>query len=154
MRLTEFLSPDRIKVPLVGKTKEDVVRELLDLIPMSDPETRDRVFRAVLDREKFMTTGIGNGIAIPHGILKEGIALMGALGVTRDPVDFQAIDGKPVRLVFLLVSDETHLGRNMKALARIVRLLHREAFRKELTACTTPADMWGVIETEEARHKI
>jgi mannitol/fructose-specific phosphotransferase system IIA component (Ntr-type) len=154
MRLTEFLSPDRIQVPLVGKTKEDVVRELLALIPLPDEETRDRVFQAVVEREKLMTTGIGNGIAIPHGILKEGMALTGALGVTCDPVDFKAIDGEPVRLVFLLVSDENHPGRNMKALARIARLLHREAFREALMNCGAAADTWRVIEEEEARHKI
>jgi mannitol/fructose-specific phosphotransferase system IIA component (Ntr-type) len=154
MRLTEFLAPDRIKVPLQGKTKEDVVRELLALIPLPDEATRDRVFQAVLEREKLMTTGIGNAIALPHGILKEGMELTGALGVSCDPVDFQAIDGKPVRLVFLLVSDEQHPGRNMKALARIARLLHREAFRKALMECGAPDETWRVIEEEEAKHRI
>ncbi|MHC4780322.1 MAG: PTS sugar transporter subunit IIA [Planctomycetota bacterium] len=154
MRLTEFLSPERVKVPLAGKTKEEVIRELLDLFSLPSPEAREDLFRAVMEREALMSTGIGNGIAIPHGILEGGQELQGALGVTCDPVDFQAIDGKPVRLVFLLISDETRPGRNMKALARIARLLHREEFRSNLSACGAAEDTWKVIEEEEAKHKI
>jgi mannitol/fructose-specific phosphotransferase system IIA component (Ntr-type) len=152
--MTEFLSPSHIRVPLQGATKEEVVRELLALIPMADEATRDEVFQAVMNREALMSTGIGNGIAIPHGIVPLSVGLTAALGISARPLDFAAIDGKPVNLVFLLVGEESNPGKNVKALARIARLLHREAFREALAGASSPEAAMGIIEEEEARHRI
>jgi PTS system nitrogen regulatory IIA component len=154
MRLTDFLSTDRIRVPLSGTAREGVVRELLALLPLPDEATRETVFQAILEREELMSTGIGNGIAIPHGIVPVRLELTGALGISPDPVDFSAIDGRPVHLIFLLAADEETPGRNLKALARIARLLHRDAFRKALMESGTAGEAMQTIQDEEARHKI
>ncbi len=154
MRLTDVLDPSRIRVPLEGRSKTDVFRELLDLVPLPDAETRDAVLKAVVERENTMSTGIGSGIALPHGIVDRRVPFSGVLGIADAPLPWEASDGQPVSLVFLLVADRNEPGTHIKALARITRLLHREAFRKALMDCRTPEDALRVIRDEEARHKI
>jgi mannitol/fructose-specific phosphotransferase system IIA component (Ntr-type) len=154
MRLTDFLSAERIKAPLEGTNKDEVLKELIQLLPLPDQHHQQQVLKAVQEREQLMSTGIGNGIAIPHGIATVNIKLMAALGIPAQPIDFQAVDGQPVKLIFLVVADENHRGANIRALARISRLLHREDFRLALTKCTSPEEAMKVIREEEARHKI
>jgi len=154
MRMTEFLALSQIRVPLEGRSKEEVIEELLDLVPLPGKEDRDKVYRAVMEREKLMSTGIGNGIAIPHGIVPLRIQLTAALGIAPAPIDFNAIDGQPVRLVFLLVGDEADPGKDIRALARIARLLHREEFRRSLMEARSPEEAMKTIEEEEKRHRI
>lgn len=154
MRLTDLITLERVRVPLEGTSKDAVIRALLDLVPLGDDKIRAATWRAIQNREMLMSTGIGNGIAIPHGMVPYPIDIVGALGVTAEPVEFEAVDGRPVRLVFLLVGDENDPGKDIKALARIARLLHREEFRHALLTATSPEEAMGAIEQEEARHKI
>jgi mannitol/fructose-specific phosphotransferase system IIA component (Ntr-type) len=155
MRLTEFLSTTVIKVPLNATTKSEVVRELVELICREDGEpTTDLVFRSVMERESLMSSGIGEGIALPHGFSPSSLTFAAALGIPSRPLEFDAIDGRPVTLVFLVVSDEAHTNTKLKALARISRLLHRQQFREALAASSSADDAMRVIIDEEARHRI
>jgi mannitol/fructose-specific phosphotransferase system IIA component (Ntr-type) len=155
MRLTDFFSPQVIKVPLDGSTKDQVVKELVTLIfPDATDTEKDTVWRSVMEREREMSSGIGQGIALPHGLSNGMADFAAALGIPSRPIEFAAIDGLPVNLVFLVLSDEKHTTTKLKALARISRLLHREEFRTALAASDTPAAAMQVITDEESRHKI
>jgi mannitol/fructose-specific phosphotransferase system IIA component (Ntr-type) len=155
MRLTDFLSKPVVKVPLEGETKPEVVKELVALVcAEAGVPADDAVVRSVMERERMMSSGIGQGIALPHGSSPSPLGFGAALGVPAQPLDFDAIDGRPVNLVFLVVSDEDHTNTKLKALARISRLLHREEFREALASCSSADDAMRVIVDEEARHRI
>ncbi len=109
------------------------------------------VLRAVRDREEVLSTGIGNGVAIPHGKSESVASLVLAAGVTARPVDFEALDGEPVSLLFLLVGPGAAAGDHVKALSRISRLLRRDAFRRRLCTAADAAAFYSVIaEAEES----
>jgi mannitol/fructose-specific phosphotransferase system IIA component (Ntr-type) len=155
MRLTEFLSTPVIKVPLEGETKQEIVRELVALVCRDlDSSSVELVVSSVMERERMMSSGIGQGIALPHGFTPSSLSFAAALGISSRPVEFDAIDGRPVTLVFLVVSDEAHTNTKLKALARISRLLHRQEFREALATATTADEAMQVIVDEEARHRI
>ena len=123
MLLSELLSADRVRVPLGSRTKDDLLRELVELaIPNSDSEARASVLGAVRERERELSTGIGAGVAIPHGKTTCVDELVMSAGVAPVPVDFDALDGQPVQLFFLLVGPESASGAHIRALARISRL--------------------------------
>lgn len=150
MLLTELLSPDRVKVPLGGRTKDAVLRELVDLIasthPGSDP---DAILESVRAREQVLSTGIGAGIAIPHAKTPIADELVLAAGVAPHDVDFDALDGKPVRLFFLLVGPESASGAHVKALSRISRLLRRDNLREALLSAASVEDFMRVVHASE-----
>jgi fructose PTS system EIIBC or EIIC component len=116
--LTDLLTPERIKIPLEARTKDELLRELVSVITHADRiDDADDVLRAVRDREAVLSTGIGNGVAIPHGKSSAVPELRMAAGCTAEPVDFDALDGNPVRLFFLLAGPETAAGPHIKALS-------------------------------------
>lgn len=136
--LSDLLTLERVKVPLVSRSKDDVLRELVHLaIPSASPAALESVVTAVLEREKLLSTGIGSGIAIPHGrtSLVESVIL--TAGVAPQPIDFDALDGQPVSLFFLLLGPETAAGAHVRALGRISRILRHEAVRDDLNRATT-----------------
>ena len=150
MTLLDILSADSTLVDLKGETKEDIIAELVDTLAVGDAiSDRDKVLQAVLEREKIMSTGIGDGIAIPHGKSDAVEKLVAALGTQRRGVDFEALDGEPAYVFFLLVSPANVSGPHIKALARISRLLKNDDFKKTLIAAETAAEIIEIIETEE-----
>ena len=150
MTLLDILSADSTLVGLKGETKEDIIAELVDTLAVGDAiSDRDKVLQAVLEREKIMSTGIGDGIAIPHGKSDAVEKLVAALGTQRRGVDFEALDGEPAYVFFLLVSPANVSGPHIKALARISRLLKNDDFKKKLIAAETAAEIIEIIETEE-----
>ena len=150
MTLLDILSADSTLVDLKGETKEDIIAELVDTLAVGDAiSDRDKVLQAVLEREKIMSTGIGDGIAIPHGKSDAVEKLVAALGTQRRGVDFEALDGEPAYVFFLLVSPANVSGPHIKALARISRLLKNDDFKKMLIAAETAAEIIEIIETEE-----
>ena len=150
MTLLDILSADSTLVDLKGETKEDIIAELVDTLAVGDAiSDRDKVLQAVLEREKIMSTGIGDGIAIPHGKSDAVEKLVAALGTQRRGVDFEALDGEPAYVFFLLVSPANVSGPHIKALARISRLLKNDDFKKMLIAAETAAEIIEIIESEE-----
>ena len=150
MTLLDILSADSTLVDLKGETKEDIIAELVDTLAVGDAiSDRDKVLQAVLEREKIMSTGIGDGIAIPHGKSDAVEKLVAALDTQRRGVDFEALDGEPAYVFFLLVSPANVSGPHIKALARISRLLKNDDFKKKLIAAETAAEIIEIIETEE-----
>jgi mannitol/fructose-specific phosphotransferase system IIA component (Ntr-type) len=148
--LTDLLTVDRIKIPLTSRTKEDVLRELVDVIADGETEARADVLRAVREREAVLSTGIGNGVAIPHGKSPSVPDLRMAAGTAEQPVDFDALDGQPVTLVFLLVGPESAAGPHIKALSRIARLIRNDDVRQRLLSAHTPDEFLRALT--EAEH--
>lgn len=153
MTLMEILSGKSIIVGLKGQSKQEILEELVDALEVGDKITdREKVLEAVFQREEIMSTGIGHGIAIPHG--KSGYVkeLGGVLGIKNEGVEFDSLDGQPTFIFFLLVSPMDVSGPHIKALARISRLLKGEDFRKELIACPDNETAIRTLEEEESKH--
>ena len=151
MRLTEILKPQNIKVPLASKAKADAIGELVTLLSANGEVTDARkVLDAVLEREATRTTGIGNGLAIPHGKCTGTDHLVMAIGRPATPIDFQAIDGRPVTLIWLLTSPPDKTGPHIHALARISRLMTIDKFRQALNAAKTSQDVFDIVVKQEA----
>ena len=153
MRLTEILTDTRIDLDLKAEDKDQIIERLVDLV-VADGAARDReaVLKAVRAREQLMSTGVGNGVAIPHGKTNTVESLVAAFGRCTDPVAYEALDGQPVSLVFLLVGPEEAAGPHIKALSRISRLLSYEEFRVRLTNARTAGEVLTAIADEEKQY--
>ena len=150
MRLTEILKPTNIKVPLQAKVKNEAIAELVNMLAangeVTDPK---KVLDSVLDREATRTTGIGNGLAIPHGKTNGVKDLVMAIGKPATPIDFQSIDGRPVTIICLLSSPPDKTGAHIHALARISRLMTIDRFRQALTNAKTSQEIFDAIVQQE-----
>ncbi|MBK7498877.1 MAG: PTS sugar transporter subunit IIA [Ignavibacteriales bacterium] len=134
MKVSELLKPEFVIPELKGETKEDIINELIDLFK-NDPRIEDieKVRSSVLDREKVMSTGVGKGFAIPHGKTNAVKEIVGAFGKIKEGIDYDALDGNPVHLVFLLVGKDNLISTHIKLLSRISRLMNKDDFRHRLT---------------------
>jgi fructose-specific phosphotransferase system IIA component len=150
MRLSELLKPANIKLGLAAKTKTEAIAELVGLLAANHELTdAKKVLDAVLERESTRTTGIGNGLAIPHGKCSGTTQLIMAVGKAANPIDFQAIDGRPVTWIWLLTSPPDKTGPHIHALARISRLMTIDSFRQTLATAKTPQDVFDIIQKQE-----
>lgn len=151
MHLTELLTPERIKIPLVSTSKDEILGELVEVIGQSTSSRNlDEILRAVREREEVLSTGIGSGVAIPHGKSPAIAELALVAGVQPEGIDFEALDGRPVSLFFLLVGPDAAAGQHVKALSRISRLLRRDAFRIRLMEATSSTEFYSIIAEAEA----
>jgi nitrogen PTS system EIIA component len=149
--LSDLLSAERVRVPLRSQSKDDVLRELVQLaMPQAEPAALDRTLNAVRDREALLSTGIGSGVAIPHGRTDQVDSLIVAAGVTATAIDFSALDGKPVSLFFLLLGPDSAAGAHVRALGRISRIVRHESMRGELTSAATREDFLQRLMGAEA----
>ena len=150
MVLTQILQLRCIKVPLEGKDKTSVISELIDLLDAAglllDKEVASE---AVFMREQTRSTGIGAGIAIPHGKCRGVRELVMALGIAHEPIDFESVDGKPVTIVILLVSPIDQTGPHIQALAKISRLMLDEQFRQTLANARTADEVYQLLSAKE-----
>lgn len=150
--LVNILFKETIITQLKNNEKNAVIEELVDRLKETDKiSNRENVLQAILDREAVMSTGVGDGVAIPHGKCDSAKDLVAALGITDTPLDFESIDHKPVQLVWLLVGPPGKTGPHLKALSRISRLMHNGQFRENVLAASTPADVLECIREEEAK---
>ena len=150
MLLTDLLTIDRIKIPLNAGTKDDVLRELVQVIGSHGVDEPDEVLRAVREREAVLSTGIGNGVAIPHGKSSQVPDLVMAAGRTAAPVEFDSLDGQPVQLLFMLIGPETAAGPHIKALSRISRLIRQDHVRQTLVNAKTAEEFYKALKEAEA----
>ncbi|MFN8652924.1 MAG: PTS sugar transporter subunit IIA [Gemmatimonadales bacterium] len=149
--LTELLTPDRIRVPIRASDKPGVLRELTHLLAERAQVDPAPLLSAVLEREAVLSTGIGHGIAIPHAKVAAVSDLSLVCGSHPGGVDFEALDGAPVRLFFLLIGPESAAGQHVKALSRIARLVRRESVREALMRAATPAEFNQLLVEAEER---
>ena len=150
MTLTKILQPACVKVPLEGKDKKSAITELVDLLDANGLLLdKNVVLEAVLVREQTRSTGIGTGIAIPHGKCSAVKELVMAIGITAEPVDFASIDGKPVTIIILLVSPANQTGPHIQALARISKLMLDEQFKQGLEKATSAEQAYELLSNKE-----
>ncbi|MEN6338297.1 MAG: PTS sugar transporter subunit IIA [Phycisphaerales bacterium] len=152
MILTQILQPTCVKVPLTGKDKDAVITELVNLLDENKLiQNRQVVLDAVFTREQTRSTGIGSGIAIPHGKCNAVRELVMALGVAESPIDFDSVDGKPVSIVILLVSPQDQTGPHIQALARISRLMLDEDFKSALEKAPSSEAAYKLLSERESK---
>ncbi len=150
MRLSEILKPQNIKIGIESSAKADAIAELVNLLE-ANGEIVDgkKVLESVLDREATRTTGIGNGLAIPHGKSPGTPKLSMAIGKPAAPIDFQSIDGRPVTIIWLLTSPPDQAGVHIKALAAISRLMTSDKFRFAMNNAKTAEEMYDIVLKQE-----
>ncbi|HDS85130.1 MAG TPA: PTS sugar transporter subunit IIA [Phycisphaerales bacterium] len=152
MILTQILQPSCIKAPLESKEKDAAIEELINVLSdaglLSD---RTEALEAVMAREMTRSTGIGSGIAIPHGKCAAAKELVMAIGIAADPIEFESIDNKPVQIIVLLVSPPDQTGPHIQALARISRLLLDAQFKAQLEKASSPEEVYSLISTKETQ---
>lgn len=152
MRILDIVPPGAVVDGLRAETKEGVLRELSEAVCRRVPAlSSDRLTAILMEREGLGSTGIGEGVAIPHGKVPGIDRLVAAFGRSREGVQFASLDGKPARLFFLILAPENSAGMHLKALARISRLLKDERFRGRLLAAEDAEGLSRVFREEDER---
>jgi mannitol/fructose-specific phosphotransferase system IIA component (Ntr-type) len=152
MRLVDLISEDVIRPTLSAATRDEVIDELIDSLVESGalrPEARQQVARAVHQREASHTTGLGSGVAVPHGVSDAVDRVTGALGIHRGGVDFSSVDGAPVHLVILLVVPPNMFQAHIRTLAGVARVLNDPGLRRQLMAATNPKTVMAILAERE-----
>ena len=150
MNLTDLLTKERIISDLECRDKASVLRELVSVL--ADPEadiSEDVLFDVLDERERLGSTGIGNGVAIPHGKTKGIERLLVSFGRSLHGVDFDSLDGKPANLFFVLLAPEDSTGVHLKLLARISKMLKEKAFRTGLMQASSQDDIFQLIKKRD-----
>lgn len=150
MKILDILERSAIVPELRGNSKVQVLEELIDALLLDKPQLdRNSLMGVLLERERLGSTGIGDGIAIPHGKVKNLDQLALSFGKSARGVDFESMDGKPVHLFFLLVAPESCVGIHLRALAKIARLLKNGSVRKKLGSVASREEIYEVIHQED-----
>lgn len=154
MRIVDILEGRHISLNLKARNKRELLEELVELLVKSgELEDKEEMIKVLIEREKLGSTGIGEGIAIPHGKTKSVKKLIAAMGRSSQGIDFESLDGKPAHLFFLLVAPYDSAGPHLKALARISRLLKDEDFREELMKATSKEALLEFIRRQDEESK-
>ncbi len=152
MRLTDLLSPERVGIKRVDGSSFDkgaAISLLAKLIGQRPGVSVAEVEQALLDREQLQSTGIGEGVAIPHGALPQLSEQVAALLIVPDGVEFQAIDDAPVTILFGVITPKLRTGEHLKTLARVSRLLRNKDFRQRLISSVDSQGVFDLIRSEE-----
>ncbi len=152
MKIIDILSEDSIIAELKSKDKVSVIRELAEQVGKSHPSLNvPQLIEILLEREKLGSTGIGSGVAIPHGKLSNIENILAAFGRSTSGIDFDSQDGEPAYLFFVLVAPENSAGLHLKALAKLSRLLKNAEFRKKLLKAPDPSALFRIIAEEDEK---
>lgn len=154
MKISEFLSQNAISADIRSSEKEEVIKELADLLINSgDIQKKDRakIIEALMSREALGSTAIGQGVAIPHAKSDCVAKLVAAFGLSKRGVDFDSLDGEPAYIFFLLLAPQDSAGPHLKALARISRLLKDKYFRDSLRSCADNQAVIKAIDQEDEK---
>jgi len=150
MKIMDLLPKEAIIPELQGRNKREVLEELTEALLHHKPELdRGHLIAVLLERERLGSTGIGDGIAIPHGKLQELDHLALSFGRSPQGVDFESMDGKPAHLFFLLVAPENCAGIHLRALAKIARLLKNNSIRTRLSIAETQEEIHRIIQEQD-----
>jgi PTS system nitrogen regulatory IIA component len=149
MKILDVLSKDAINIDLKARDKKGVIDELVAPVAAIAGASQEGLVKVLMERERLGSTGIGGGIGIPHGKLKDIESLMLGFGISRRGVDFESMDGRPTHIFFLLLTPENSAGVHLKLLARISRLLKNDTFKEQLMAANFPDDIISAIREED-----
>ena len=150
MKIADLLDIKAISTELTSTNKVEVLAEMVDLLRRVQPDLDAAELLAVLiDREELGSTGIGDGVAIPHGKIKALDRLLMAFARKKEGIDFDSMDNRPARLFFLLLAPESEATLHLKALARISKLLRKEDVRRQLLDAPDPATLLRILSQED-----
>jgi len=148
--ISDLLSEERIHVSLPATSREDVIHMMVQLLEDHPCVTDlEQVREDVIERERMMSTGVGKGLALPHAKTAGVTETIGCFAVTARPIDFDAMDEEPVRLVFMLAGPEASRSKHIKILSHISRLLNRKRLRKRILTCDEAAEVLALFAEEE-----
>jgi len=148
MKLSKFCGEDLISFDLKGKTKNEIIEELVNLASRSKlVKDKDEVLKAVLEREKLVTTGVGYGVAFPHAKTKAIKGIVIAFGRSKTGIDFDAMDKKPVHLFFLIAAPEDAIGAHLNVMARLSYLMKSEKNRDILMKISSPRELLELLDS-------
>ena len=146
MNLKKILTPDSVKIGLSGTTKNEIIEELVQLIVAQDSRLeRDVALKAVLEREEQMSTGMKNGIAIPHGKTDAVGELHAVIGVSATPIDFDCMDKQPAQIFVMTLSPASHTGPHLQFLAEVSGLLTRDDLRQAILNAKNEQELLAVF---------
>ncbi len=152
MKIMDILVKDAVVLNLASKRKDDILEEMSQSLAAAEPSlSAERLLEVLVEREGLQSTGIGEGVAIPHGKMAGLDRLMASFARSPEGADFDSIDRQPTRLFFLLVVPEHSGGHHLKALARISRFFRDSAFRAKLIDATSTDDIFRAIDEEDAK---
>jgi PTS system nitrogen regulatory IIA component len=151
MTLTDLLRPDAVISPLRANSKKQALQELAQHAAMLTGLPERELFEALLQRERLGSTGIGDGIAIPHGRMTGIDKLVGLFARAEKPIDFDALDGQPVDIIFVLIAPEGAGADHLKALARVARVLRNQAVLEQVRHAHDPAAIYAILAETAAK---
>ncbi|MBN2771589.1 MAG: PTS sugar transporter subunit IIA [Spirochaetes bacterium] len=155
-QLIEFLSEEFINPNIKAHTKDQAIEEMVDFFIKSHKGSRkfkDDILKSVMERENDMSTGIGKGIAIPHGVVKSGPIIWGAMGISREGVEFDSLDGKPVHLIVLIVTPKKHKAdMHLSVLSEISKMLSNDEIKDKLFRCRTADQVCEILTEQEHKN--
>jgi fructose PTS system EIIBC or EIIC component len=153
MKISDILSPEVIEVNLDAADKDDSIRKIIEISARSGKILdMQKVTDTIFERERLVSTGVGKGFAIPHGKTDAIKDIVASFVITKNPIDFDSIDGEPVRFIFLLIGKETLLNTHIKLLSRISRLMNKEEFRDKLLEAKTKEEVLNIFREEEKNY--
>jgi len=155
VKILDFLNEKAMSAELKSQDKKGVIRELTDLLIKAGelkPRTKDPLVKVLLNREALGSTGIGQGVAIPHGKCEYTKELVGSFGVSKKGINFDSLDGEAAYIFFLLLAPIESSGPHLKALARISKLLKDKYLRDSLKNADTEKQLLKIIKEEDQRR--
>jgi len=153
MNIYSLLSKETVLPKLKVQDKDALLNKLVNLLEdQVDKSQLESIREAVFEREEIMSTGVGKGLAIPHGKAEKITENYASFAILAEPVDYESIDAKPVQMVFLLVGPQAKNSAHIKLLSRISRLMNSSSFRKQLLKCQTAEEILNHFHEEEQQH--
>ena len=149
MKICDVLHKESILADLKARNKKGILEELVVPVAEIAGVSEKDLTKVLMERERLGSTGIGGGIGIPHGKMKNLDALVLGFGLSRKGVDFESLDGQPTHIFFLLVTPESSTGLHLKLLARISRILKNDPFKQRLMEATDSDEILGIIKEED-----
>jgi len=152
MKIMNILDPKCIVFPLKGKNKKEIIKELIDVLAENKKikeKDKEEVFKCVMEREKLGSTGVGLGVAIPHGRTVAVDKIVGALGISKEGVEFETLDGEPVYFVFLILSPLEATSDYLRAISYVARMFKDKFFREALKNISSVEEVVKIIKQED-----
>ena len=149
MKILDVLPREAILDDLKSKDKKAIIEELVAPVAKICGTSQKDLVRVLMEREHLGSTGIGGGIGIPHGKMKDLEALVLGFGLCREGVDFESLDGRPTHIFFLLLTPENSTGVHLKLLARISRVLKNDSFKQRLLGASDADEIYNIIKAED-----
>lgn len=148
MNIADLLAPDAVLPGLKAQTKKQLLQELAARSHALTKLSERRIFETLVERERLGTTGVGAGIAIPHGRMTEAKTITGLFARLDNPIEYDAVDSQPIDLVFMLLAPENAGADHLKALARVSRLLRDKNVCEKLRAAKTPEAIYAILTAD------